>query len=91
VPLQQVVLNLITNAVEAMSRVDEHRRHLTIATTCEEDGHITVHLRDTGVGIDARHLERADRLAGTARARPVRSRSSVWQTKQMDSRRPRRR
>jgi len=57
VQLQQVVLNLITNAVEAMSRVDERRRHLTIATTSEEDGHITVHVRDTGVGIDAQHLE----------------------------------
>jgi signal transduction histidine kinase len=57
VQLQQVVLNLITNAVDAMSRVDEHRRRLTIATMCEDTGHITVHVRDTGIGIDARHLE----------------------------------
>ena len=33
VQLQQVLLNLITNAVEAMSRVGEDRRQLTIGTT----------------------------------------------------------
>jgi PAS domain S-box-containing protein len=58
VQLQQVVLNLITNAVEAMSHVEEERRRLTIATTCDGNGHITVHVRDTGIGIDPQHMER---------------------------------
>ena len=58
VQLQQVVLNLITNAVDAMSRVDEDRRRLTIVTACDDTGQITVHVRDTGVGIEPQHLER---------------------------------
>ena len=58
VQLQQVLLNLITNAVEAMSRVGEERRQLTIGTTCDEPDHITVHVRDTGIGIEPQHLER---------------------------------
>ena len=59
VQLQQVLLNLITNAVEAMSRVGEDGRQLTIRTTCDEPEHvITVHVRDTGIGIEPQHLER---------------------------------
>jgi PAS domain S-box-containing protein len=58
VQLQQVLLNLITNAVEAMSRVEEDRRQLTIATAYDKPDHIAVHVRDTGIGIDPQHLER---------------------------------
>jgi signal transduction histidine kinase len=58
VQLQQVLLNLITNAVEAMSRVEEDRRQLTIATMHDKPDHIAVHVRDTGIGIDPQHLER---------------------------------
>jgi C4-dicarboxylate-specific signal transduction histidine kinase len=56
--LQQVVLNLITNAVEAMSRVEKDRRLLTIATAGDGNGWITVHVRDTGTGIEPQNLER---------------------------------
>jgi PAS domain S-box-containing protein len=58
VQLQQVVLNLITNAVEAMSHVGEDRRELTIGTTSDEHDHITVYVRDTGTGIEPQHLDR---------------------------------
>ena len=58
VQLQQVLLNLITNAVEAMSRVEEDRRQLTIATMYDKPDDIAVHVRDTGVGIEPDHLER---------------------------------
>jgi PAS domain S-box-containing protein len=58
VQLQQVLLNLITNAVEAMSRVGEDRRQLTIGTMFDRPDHIAVHVRDTGIGIAAQDLER---------------------------------
>jgi PAS domain S-box-containing protein len=58
VQLQQVVLNLILNAVEAMSSVDDARRELSIGTGRRGMDEILVAVRDSGPGIDPEHLER---------------------------------
>ena len=58
VQLQQVVLNLILNAVESMSSVDGARRELSIGTGRREADEILVAVRDSGPGIDPEHLER---------------------------------
>jgi signal transduction histidine kinase len=58
VQLQQVVLNLILNAVEAMSSVDDARRELSISTERRGADEVLVAVRDSGPGIDAEHLER---------------------------------
>ena len=58
VQLQQVVLNLILNAVESMSSVDDARRELSIGTGRTEADEILVAVRDSGPGIDPEHLER---------------------------------
>jgi PAS domain S-box-containing protein len=58
VQLQQVVLNLILNAVEAMSLVDGARRELSISTERRGTGEVLVAVRDSGPGIDPEHLER---------------------------------
>jgi C4-dicarboxylate-specific signal transduction histidine kinase len=58
VQLQQVVLNLITNAVEAMSEMAEGRRELAIISQSEADG-ILVAVRDSGPGLPEPALERA--------------------------------
>lgn len=50
VQLQQVILNLVTNAVDAMSLVPVERRELTI-TSRLEDMNIVVSVRDNGSGI----------------------------------------
>jgi PAS domain S-box-containing protein len=57
VQLQQVVLNLILNAVEAMSSVETGARELLISTEHDHTG-VLVAVRDCGPGIDATHLER---------------------------------
>jgi len=49
IQIQQVVLNLIRNAVEAMARSE--RRELTISTAAEDDDMVAVSVADTGSGI----------------------------------------
>jgi PAS domain S-box-containing protein len=58
VQLQQVILNLITNAVEAMSGVPEEQRELRVSTTADGAEGIRVAVRDSGPGLDSAHLNR---------------------------------
>jgi signal transduction histidine kinase len=58
VQLQQVVSNLILNAVEAMSLVDDAPRELSISTEPRGLDKVLVAVRDTGPGIDPDRLER---------------------------------
>jgi C4-dicarboxylate-specific signal transduction histidine kinase len=57
VQLQQVALNLVLNAVEAMSSV-EGARKLSIKTEQDEADSILVSVRDSGPGIDPKQLDR---------------------------------
>ena len=58
VQLQQVLLNLIVNAIEAMSKVTERTRELHISTDIDATGNVLITSADTGVGIDATNLDR---------------------------------
>jgi PAS domain S-box-containing protein len=58
VQLQQVLLNLIINAIEAMRDVGEKERELLISTRHEPDG-VSVEMRDSGPGFAPAALERA--------------------------------
>ena len=57
VQLQQVVLNLILNAVEAMSSAGEGPRELSISTELSEANGILVAVRDSGPGVDPEYLD----------------------------------
>jgi signal transduction histidine kinase len=57
VQLQQVLLNLIINAIEAMRDVDEGERELLISSRNEPDG-VSVEVRDSGPGFGPADLER---------------------------------
>jgi C4-dicarboxylate-specific signal transduction histidine kinase len=52
VQLQQVVMNLILNGVEAMRNVAEHERNLLIKTERGEGEEVRVALQDSGIGLD---------------------------------------
>jgi PAS domain S-box-containing protein len=52
VQLQQVLLNLIINGIEAMSTVTERTRELTVSSALAEPGTVLVAVEDTGTGLD---------------------------------------
>jgi signal transduction histidine kinase len=52
IQLQEVLLNLITNAIEVMATVDDPRV-LVVSSDVQPDGGVVVAIADTGTGIDA--------------------------------------
>jgi PAS domain S-box-containing protein len=58
VQLQQVVLNLVLNALEAMGAVADRPRELVIETKREGAEHVRVAVRDVGVGLDPGSIPR---------------------------------
>ncbi|MBR1246495.1 PAS domain S-box protein [Bradyrhizobium sp. AUGA SZCCT0169] len=57
VQLQQVILNLIINAIEAMHGASERTRELLISTAADAPNGVLVSLRDTGPGLDPASLD----------------------------------
>jgi signal transduction histidine kinase len=57
VQLQQVILNLMINALEAMSATKDGERTLLIRTTRSGANELCVTVQDSGPGLDAEHLE----------------------------------
>jgi len=58
VQLQQVVLNLIMNGIEAMSTVGDRARELIISTRSGEIDQVHVTVQDSGIGLDPQRMER---------------------------------
>ena len=52
VQLQQVILNLIVNAADAMREIQGRPRDLLVSTACEEANRVRLSVRDSGVGVD---------------------------------------
>jgi signal transduction histidine kinase len=59
VQVQQVMMNLILNAIEAMNSVDDRSRKLFIKTCGGNgDGRVRIEVQDTGVGLDPEAAEK---------------------------------
>jgi len=52
IQIQQVILNLIRNASDAMSTVEDRPRELLVKTERDENGAVRLSVKDTGTGID---------------------------------------
>jgi C4-dicarboxylate-specific signal transduction histidine kinase len=58
VQLQQVMLNLIMNAIEAMSAVSHGSRELLIGTSTDASGAVRITVQDSGPGLNPETLDR---------------------------------
>lgn len=58
VQVQQVIMNLIINAIEALSSICEGARELVITTDKSEPDGVLVEVRDSGPGLSSADLER---------------------------------
>jgi signal transduction histidine kinase len=57
VQLQQVVLNLVVNAIEAMAPVTGRPRELVVRSEAHDEAHVGLIVQDTGVGVAADQLD----------------------------------
>ena len=55
--LQQVILNLISNAIDAMAPSDDHARMLQIETSIDQADTVVITVADTGPGFDSNVVE----------------------------------
>jgi C4-dicarboxylate-specific signal transduction histidine kinase len=69
--LQQVILNVVINAVEAMSSMREAARELLICTEKEESNGALVAVRDSGPGLDLRSADRLFEAFYTTKVRGI--------------------
>ena len=71
VQLQQVLINLIVNAIEAMRRVHDRARELTIVSGPDGPKAVTVEVRDSGTGLDHEGAERVFEAFYTTKAEGI--------------------
>jgi PAS domain S-box-containing protein len=58
VHLQQVLLNLLMNSLEAMQSIPAAKRRIVISTTCEANSSVAVSVRDYGSGLPADDVDK---------------------------------
>jgi len=58
IQLQQVILNLMINAIEAMNEVRDAPRELSITSATDESKRVLVAVRDSGLGLHPGSLDR---------------------------------
>jgi len=71
IQLQQVILNLVVNAIEAMANITGRERRLGVRSQSEPDGGIRVSVQDAGVGISEELIPRLFEPFFTTRAEGI--------------------
>jgi signal transduction histidine kinase len=56
--LQQVILNLVMNGIEAMDTVTDRPREMVIRSCEHESDQLLVAVQDSGIGLDRQNLEK---------------------------------
>jgi len=68
VQLQQVILNLVMNGIEAMKTVTDRPRELLVRSRSHDSGQALVAVQDSGIGLDQQSVERAFEAFYTTKA-----------------------
>ena len=55
IQLQQVVINLIVNAVQAMAAIEDRPRAVVVQSRIGDAGHVVIEVQDSGPGIEPEH------------------------------------
>ena len=55
IQLQQVIINLLVNAIQAMTLIDDGSRIAVVGTRADGDGHVMLDVADSGPGVDPSH------------------------------------
>jgi len=71
VQLQQVIVNLVMNAVEAMEGVDDRPRLLRLKTELDSNNHVLIRVEDSGPGIDVENIDRIFNAFFTTKPRGI--------------------
>ena len=58
IELQQVLLNLIMNGLEALTHAETEERQLCIKTALADPETVIIAVQDSGVGLDEQHVDR---------------------------------
>jgi PAS domain S-box-containing protein len=58
IELQQVILNLVMNGIEAMDTVTDRPREMVIRSSAQESDKVLVAVLDSGIGIDSQNLDK---------------------------------
>jgi PAS domain S-box-containing protein len=80
IQLQQVILNLVMNAIEAMSEVSPTQRKLLITSVKDGSNGVLVRIQDSGIGLDGESLDHLFEAFFTTKARGMGMGLAVSQT-----------